>query len=230
VTKGRPPPRGGRVRVARRKTDSSRRWLERQLSDPYVREARRQGYRSRAAFKLEQLDDRFRFLGRGRRVLDLGAAPGGWTQVAVGRVGAAGRVVAVDLQAMDPVPGAVVLQKDAADPAVEPLLREALGGAADLVLSDMAAAATGHPDIDHLRVMALCEAAFGLARTLLAPGGAFVAKVLRGGTERELLAALKRDFAQVRHAKPEASRADSREMYVVAQGFRGRAERGAEGS
>lgn len=213
--------RGGKVRVAKRKTDSSRRWLERQLSDPYVREARRHGYRSRAAFKLRQLDDRFKVLGAGRRVLDLGAAPGGWTQVAVERVGRAGRVVGVDLQDIDPIEGATILKLDATDASAEPLLRDALGGAADVILSDMAAPATGHPGIDHLRVMALCEAAFDLARTMLAPGGTFVAKVLRGGTERALLTALKRDFATVRHAKPAASRADSREMYVVAQGFRG---------
>jgi 23S rRNA (uridine2552-2'-O)-methyltransferase len=199
--------------------------LERQLNDPYVAEAKRAGYRSRAAFKLIQLDDRFRLLKPGACVVDLGAAPGGWTQVAADRTKAAegrGRVVAVDIVEMEPVPGATLLRLDflGEDAPIEVLA--ALAGPADLVLSDMAAPATGHPKTDHLRVMALAEAAHALARDALKPGGALVAKVLRGGAERELLAQLRRDFTEVRHVKPPASRADSAEIYVVATGFRGR--------
>lgn len=222
--------RGERVRVkdARRRGPSSVRWLERQLSDPYVAEARRQGYRSRAAFKLMELDDRFGLLRPGMRLIDLGAAPGGWTQVAVERVHAGpgagkrkGRVVAIDLLPMDPVPGATILSLDFLAADAPALIEEALGGAADAVLSDMATPATGHAPTDHLRVMALAEAAHEFARKVLAPGGAFVAKVLKGGAERGLLAALKRDFAEVRHAKPPSSRPESSEVYVVARGFRG---------
>jgi 23S rRNA (uridine2552-2'-O)-methyltransferase len=204
-----------RVRSARRRKPSSTEWLNRQLNDPFVAEARRLGYRSRAAFKLIQLDDRFRLLVPERRVVDLGCAPGGWTQVAATRVGAEagrGRVVGIDLNPTDPIPGATVLTGD---------IREALGGPADLVLSDMAAPATGHAATDHLRIVALAEAAFGFAETILKPGGAFVAKVFQGGTEGALLAVLKRAFAEVRHAKPAASRSESAETYVVAKGFRG---------
>jgi 23S rRNA (uridine2552-2'-O)-methyltransferase len=213
-----------RVKTASRRSASSTQWLERQLNDPYVREAKRLGYRSRAAFKLIELDERFRLLKPGLRVVDLGAAPGGWTQVAAARVkpGAAGRVLAVDVLAMDPVPGASLMTLDFLDPAAPAALAAALGGPADLVLSDMAAPATGHAATDHLRIMALAEAAYHFARESLAPGGSFVAKVLQGGTERALLDALKRDFASVRHAKPPASRAESAELYLVAQGFRGR--------
>jgi 23S rRNA (uridine2552-2'-O)-methyltransferase len=200
---------------------SSTRWLRRQLADPYVAEARRQGYRSRAAFKLIELDDRFRFLARGARVADLGAAPGGWTQVAVERVGTGGRVVCLDVQAMDPLPGALVLEGDIDAEDTRRRLAEALGGAADVVLSDMAAPATGHAATDHLRVVALAEAAADLALGLLAPGGTFVAKVFQGGTEGRLLGRLKRNFSSVRHAKPPASRGASAEVYVVARGFRG---------
>jgi len=214
-----------RVTTAAKRRPSSTRWLARQLNDPYVAEAQRLGYRSRAAFKLEQLDDRFHILGAGKRVVDLGAAPGGWTQVAVQRVAppgrAAGRVVAVDLLPMDPVPGAVVLRHDSLAPDAPALIAAALGGRADVVLSDMAAPATGHAGTDHLRVMALAEAAFAFAAGALAPGGAFIVKVLRGGAEAELLAALKRDFVVVRHVKPPASRSDSAEVYLVATGFRG---------
>ena len=213
-----------RVKTAKRRSASSARWLERQLNDPYVAEARKRGYRSRAAFKLAQLDDRFRFLKSGARVVDLGCAPGGWLQVVVERCGRAAHVVGIDLLEVEPVPGAHLLVGDFLDDDAPDRLKAGLGGAADLVLSDMAASATGHAKTDHLRVMALVEAAYLFAREVLAPGGAFVAKVLQGGTERELLAQLKRDFAKVNHAKPAASRSDSAEMYLVASGFRGGAE------
>ena len=207
---------------ARRRKASSTEWLARQLNDPYVAAARRQGYRSRAAFKLEQLDQRFGLLAPGMRVVDLGCAPGGWSQVAAERVGRTGRVVGIDLSETAPLPGATLLRGDLRDPAVAAQLRAALGGPADLVLSDMAAPATGHAATDHLRVVGLAEEALALAQTLLKPGGAFVAKVFQGGATGELLAALKAAFATVRHAKPAASRAESAETYVVARGFRGR--------
>jgi len=210
-----------RVKSARQRKASSTEWLNRQLNDPFVAEAQRLGYRSRAAFKLMQLDERLRLLAPGRRVVDLGCAPGGWTQVATQRVGPKGKVVGIDLKPTDPVPGATILQGDFRDPGAADRIREALGGPADLVLSDMAAPATGHAATDHLRIVALAEDAFGFAETILNPGGAFVAKVFQGGTESELLAALKRAFAEVRHAKPAASRAESAETYVVAKGFRG---------
>ena len=213
-----------RVETAGRRRPSSTRWLERQRNDPYVAEARRRGYRSRAAFKLAQLDDRFGFLKPGRRVVDLGAAPGGWTQVAAERVRAAapggGRVVAIDLAPMHPVAGATVLQHDFLDAEAPALLKAALAGPADVVLSDMAAPATGHAPTDHLKIIALAEAAHAFAAEVLAPGGTLVAKLLQGGATRTLLDALKRDFAQVRHVKPPASRSDSAEIYVVALGFR----------
>ncbi|GIX08596.1 RlmE family RNA methyltransferase [Elioraea sp.] len=207
-----------RVRGARRKAPSSVRWLARQLNDPYVRAAQAAGYRSRAAFKLIELDDRFRLLRRGARVLDLGAAPGGWTQVAVERAGP--DVVAVDLLPIEPIAGATVLRGDLTDPAVAEAAVAALGGKADVVLSDMAPNTTGHAATDHLRIMALAEVATDVALQVLAPGGAFVCKVFQGGSERAMLAALKRRFASVRHAKPPASRKESAETYVVAQGFR----------
>lgn len=214
-----------RVKTAGRRRPSSTRWLERQLNDPYVAEAQRAGFRSRAAFKLLQLDERFHLLAPGRRVVDLGAAPGGWTQVAAARVSppgkSAGRVVAIDILPMDPVPGAAILQMDCREPAAIAAIREALGGDADLVLSDMAPPATGHAHTDHLRIVALAEIAHECARELLAPGGVFVCKVWQGGAQGDLMSALKRDFASVRHVKPPASRADSSEMYLVAEGFRG---------
>ncbi len=213
-----------RVKTARGRTVSSQRWLQRQLNDPYVAEAKKRGYRSRAAFKLLQLDDQFRFLRPGGRVVDLGAAPGGWTQVAVERVKqgkGGGIVIGIDIAPVEPIPGAEVLEKDFYDEDAPSLLTRLLEGPADVVLSDMAAAATGDPQTDHLRIMGLAEAAHDFARQVLRPGGAFVAKVLRGGTERTLLDRLKKDFAKVRHVKPEASRADSAEMYVVGTGFRG---------
>ena len=218
-------PRGLAVRVktARQRTPSSAAWLQRQLNDPYVAEAKRLGYRSRAAFKLIELDDRFHLLKRGARVVDLGAAPGGWSQVAAQRVGVPtgkGAVVALDILAMEPVPGILVLQEDFLAAQAPEAIKAALGGLADVVLSDMAQPATGHAATDHLRVVALAEAAYAFAKEVLAPGGSFVAKVFQGGAEGDLLAMLKRDFASVRHAKPPASRAESAEVYVVAQGFR----------
>ena len=197
-------------------------WLERQLNDPYVARAKREGMRSRAAYKLIEIDDKARFLKKGARVIDLGAAPGGWSQVAAKRVGApqSGRVVAIDLLPMEPVAGVDFAQIDFLDPAAPEKLKAMLGGPADLVLSDMAANATGHAKTDHLKIMALVEAAAEFAREVLKPGGTFLAKVLQGGTEAALLAALKRDFKTVKHVKPAASRADSAELYLLATGYR----------
>jgi 23S rRNA (uridine2552-2'-O)-methyltransferase len=206
------------VRTAKQRTPASQRWLARQLNDPYVAAAKQQGWRSRAAFKLLELDDKFKLLRRGALVVDLGAAPGGWTQVAVQRNAA--RVVAIDLLLMDPVPGADVLQGDFTDPAMPAVLAERLGGQADVVLSDMAPNTTGHTATDHLRIMALADAALEFALEVLKPGGSFVAKVFQGGAERQMLERLKRHFATVRHAKPPASRKESSELYVVAMGFR----------
>jgi 23S rRNA (uridine2552-2'-O)-methyltransferase len=214
-----------RVRSSRRRKPSSTEWLTRQLNDPYVSEARRLGYRTRAAFKLIELDNRFRLLLPGRRVVDLGCAPGGWTQVAVERVrsrAGRGAVVGIDLAETAPVPGATILRGDIHDPAVSSAIKAALGSPADVVLSDMAPSTTGHAATDHLRIMTLAEAAFGVAEQLLGPGGAFVAKVFQGGAEGALLAQLKQAFREVRHAKPPASRTQSPETYVIAQGFRGR--------
>ena len=210
-----------RVRRARRRKPSSTEWLARQLNDPYVAEAHRLGYRSRAAFKLIQLDARFHLLKSGMRVVDLGCAPGGWTQIAARRVGARGRVAGIDLLPTEPVEGATLLTGDFRDPGTATRIRVALGEPADLVLSDMAAPATGHAATDHLRIVALAEDAFAFAESVLKPGGTFVAKVFQGGAEGGLLAALKRAFAEVRHAKPAASRVESAETYVVARGFRG---------
>ena len=216
-----------RLRKAKGRKASSTRWLRRQLADGYVAEARDRGLRSRAAFKLIELDDRFRFLKPGHRVVDLGAAPGGWTIVAAERVNAAGAnkgkrgaVIGIDIVEADPVPGATLIRHDFLDAAAPKLLKDALGGPADVVLTDMAAPATGHAATDHLRVMALLEAAFGLACEVLAPNGVFVGKAFKGGTEKDLLAAIKKRFSTVRHAKPPASRKESAETYVVAMGFR----------
>ena len=219
------PPIGGRgvttrLRTAKTRTTSSQKWLERQLNDPYVRAAQAAGYRSRAAFKIKELDEKFHLLKPHARVVDLGAAPGGWTQVAMQRIAPGGRVVALDLLAMDPVSGAVVLQGDFQDAAAEQAVLAALAGEADLVLSDMAPNTTGHNATDHLRIIALAELALDFALKVLAPGGGFVAKVFQGGTEKDLLDLLKRRFAVVRHVKPPASRKDSAELYVVATGFR----------
>jgi 23S rRNA (uridine2552-2'-O)-methyltransferase len=209
------------VKTARGRKLSSTRWLQRQLNDPYVQEAQRLGFRSRAAFKLQALDEKYRLFRRGARVVDLGAAPGGWTQVAVAAIGESGRVVSVDLSEIEPVAGAEMLVGDVYDTDIDARITEALGGPADVVMSDMAAPSTGHSATDHLRVMALLEAAYDVARPLLKPGGTFIGKILQGGTERELLSVLKHDFTKVVHAKPAASRKDSSEMYLVATGFRG---------
>jgi 23S rRNA (uridine2552-2'-O)-methyltransferase len=216
-----------RLKSARGRTPSQQRWLRRQLNDPYVAAAREQGYRSRAAFKLAEIDVRYRLLRRGMRVLDLGAAPGGWSQVAAKTVGAGspggGSVLAVDINDMDALPGVTFLRQDFLAEGAEEQILAALGGPADAVLSDMAAPATGHRQTDHLRIMALAEAAAAFAMEVLAPGGFFLCKVLQGGTEAALLANLKRRFATVRHVKPPASRTDSAELYVLATGFRGSA-------
>jgi 23S rRNA (uridine2552-2'-O)-methyltransferase len=221
------PPSGrslsARLRTAKGRSSQSQRWLERQLNDPYVQAAKAQGWRSRAAFKLIELDQKFSLLKPGIRVVDLGCAPGGWTQVAVRKGGERARVVGLDLLPVDPVTGATVLQGDFQDPAVEKAVEDALGGQADLVLSDMAPNTTGHNATDHLRIIALAELALDFALRVLAPGGGFVAKVFQGGTEKDLLETLKKNFAQVRHAKPPASRKDSAELYVVATGFKGAA-------
>ncbi len=213
--------------TAKGRSASSTRWLRRQHADPYVAEAKERGYRSRAAFKLVQRDERFGFLTRGARVVDLGAAPGGWTQVVRERCGRNARVVALDLVEMAPIEGAVLLIGDFREAEARARVVAALDGPAALVLSDMAAPATGHADTDHLRVMALAEAAFDFAAEVLRPGGAFVVKVLQGGTEPALLNRLKQAFAKLRHVKPPASRADSAEMYLVATGFRGGACEGS---
>ncbi len=210
-----------RVKTAGKRSVSSARWLERQLNDPYVSEAKKRGYRSRAAFKLLQLDEKFHLLKPGGKVVDLGAAPGGWTQVVVDRVGETGKVIGIDLLPMDAIPGAELIQMDFMAEDAPDKLKAMLGGAADLVLSDMAASATGHSQTDHLKIMALAEAAYDFAKDVLKPKGAFVAKVLQGGATGELLKLLKRDFAEVKHVKPPASRSDSAEIYVVALGFRG---------
>ena len=215
------PPRQ-RIRTAKGRKVSSTRWIERQLSDPYVRKAKQEGYRSRAAYKLIELDERFKFLAGAKRIIDLGIAPGGWTQVVRKQVPQA-LVVGIDFLPTDPIDGATILQLDFMDESAPQQLREALGGPADVVLSDMAANTTGHKKTDHLRIIGLAEAAIYFAREILAPGGAFVAKVFQGGTENQLLGDLKRDFAVVRHVKPSASRADSAELYVLATGFRGAA-------
>jgi 23S rRNA (uridine2552-2'-O)-methyltransferase len=219
-----------RVRAGKGRTASSRAWLERQLNDPYVARAKREGYRSRAAYKLAEIDDKFRILTPGARVLDLGAAPGGWSQVAAKRVGAdvgRGLVVAIDVLEFPPLPGVEFKQMDFLDPAAPDAIKVVLGGPADVVLSDMAANATGHRKTDHLKIMALVEAAADFACEVLAPGGVFLAKVLQGGTEAALLASLKQRFATVRHVKPAASRADSAELYLLATGFRRRPDRQA---
>ncbi|MGH7098572.1 MAG: RlmE family RNA methyltransferase [Stellaceae bacterium] len=212
------------VRLRHRHKPSSAAWLSRQLNDPYVAAARRAGWRSRAAFKLIEIDERFHLLRPGLRVVDLGAAPGGWTQVAVARTGAGrGLVVAADLAEMELIEGAVVLRLDLREEGALTALSAALGGPADVVLSDMAPATTGHAGTDHLRILALAETALAVAAGVLKPGGSFLAKVFRGGAEGELLAALKRAFAELRHVKPPASRAESAETYVLARGFRGSA-------
>jgi 23S rRNA (uridine2552-2'-O)-methyltransferase len=199
---------------------SSTRWLERQLNDPYVAAAKAGGYRSRAAFKLIELDDKFRFLRPGARVLDLGAAPGGWSQVAKTRVGGKGRIVAADILDIEPLSGVEILKLDVTDADAPAAIRAALGGEADVVLSDMAASTTGHRATDHLRTTSLFEAALETAESVLKEGGAFVGKVFQGGAAPELLKRLRQSFREVRHVKPPASRSESVELYLVALGFR----------
>lgn len=214
-----------RVKTARKRTTSSQRWLERQLNDPYVVAAKRDGYRSRAAYKLREIDDKERLLKPGQRVVDLGAAPGGWSQVAADRVKSLdgrGQVVAIDYLGVEPLPGVEILMEDftgeEAEARLKSLLRE---GKADVVLSDMAAPTVGHAGTDHLRIMGLAEAAAYFACDVLTPGGVFLCKVFQGGTEKDLLDLLKRNFRSVKHVKPPASRSDSAELYVLATGFRG---------
>ncbi len=207
-----------RLRTTRGRTVSQQRWLTRQLNDPYVALARKAGWRSRAAFKLIELDDRFKLIGPGARILDLGAAPGGWSQVAIRR--RAGRVVAIDLLPIEPLAGVDIIQGDLAGDGIDRLLADRLGGKADLVLSDMAPNTTGHSATDHLRIIALAELALALALDTLAEDGSFVAKVFQGGSEKQMLDPLKRAFRSVRHVKPPASRKESSELYVVATGFR----------
>lgn len=213
------------LRTASGRSVSSQRWLKRQLDDPYVRRAKSEGYRSRAAFKLIEIDDKHKLLKPGARVVDLGAAPGGWSQVAAQRVKAgqgSGKVVAIDLLEIEPIANVEFVQIDFFDDSAPSRLKKMLGGdRADVVLCDMAANAMGHRKTDHLKIVALVEAAAEFAREVLAPGGAFLAKVIQGGTEGDLLASLKRDFTSVKHVKPPASRADSAELYVLATGFRG---------
>ena len=211
-----------RLKDEKRRTLSSRTWLERQISDPYVARAKREGLRSRAAYKLAEIDDKYRVLRQGVRVVDLGAAPGGWSEIAARRVGAKGRVIALDFLEMKPIPGVEFLKLDFLDDTAPARLKAMLGGKADVVLSDMAANTTGHHQTDHLRIMALAEAAVAFASEVLASGGTFLCKVLQGGTEAALLSELKRDFASVKHVKPPASRSDSAELYLLARGFRGR--------
>jgi len=209
-----------RLKDQKRRKLSSRTWLERQLSDPYVMRAKREGFRSRAAFKLAEIDDKYRLLKPGARVVDLGAAPGSWSEIAARRVGTKGRVIALDILDMKPISGVEFINLDFLDDAAPERLKALLGGTANVVLSDMAANTSGHRQTDHLRIMALAEAAALFAREVLANGGTFVCKVLQGGTEAALLAGLKRDFDSVKHVKPPASRTDSAELYLLARGFR----------
>jgi len=218
-----------KVKTARGRKLSSTLWLERQLNDPYVKRAQADGYRGRAAYKISELDDKYRFLVPGARVVDLGCAPGGWCQVAVQRVNALGEkkgkavgsVLGVDLKEVEPIPGADLHVLDFMSDGADDAVKEWLGGTADVVMSDMAASSSGHKQTDHLRIMALCEAAAYLAFDVLTPGGTFAAKVLAGGAEGELQALLKQKFTKVAHVKPPASRSDSSEKFVVATGFRG---------
>jgi len=218
-----------KVKSARGRTLSSTRWLQRQLNDPYVRRAKAEGYRGRAAFKILELDDKYHFLVPGARIVDLGCAPGGWCQVAVKRVNALGErpgkaigtVLGVDLQEVDPIPGAEIHQLDFMADDADTLVKEWLGGEADVVMSDMAASASGHKQTDHNRIIALCETAAQLAFDVLTPGGTFIAKVLAGGAEGDLQKLLKQRFDKVANVKPPSSRADSSEKFVVATGFRG---------
>lgn len=207
-----------RVKTAKNRTQSSTRWLERQLNDPYVAKAQREGYRSRAAFKLQEIDEKLGFLKKGRVVIDLGAAPGGWSQVAAAK---GCTVIGLDLLPVDPLPGVTFFQMDFMDDAAPQILMDAAGGKVDCVLSDMAPNTTGHKNTDHLRIMALVEAAYFFARQVLKPEGIFIAKVFQGGAQNTLLAEIKKDFKTTKHIKPPASRADSSETYLIASGFKG---------
>lgn len=209
-----------KVKTAKYNKPSSNRWLQRQLNDPYVSESKRLGYRSRAAFKLIQLDEKYHFLGKGKTIVDLGCAPGGWTQVAAQRNKGSGQIVGMDLLPAEPIDGAILLQQDFTEPSAADKLKKLLHGPADVVMSDMAANTTGHQQTDHLRTIALVELAYTFAKEVLAEGGIFIAKVFQGGTEGELLTDMKKNFTKVTHFKPDASRQDSVEMYVVAQGFK----------
>ena len=210
-----------RVKTARKRTISSTLWLQRQLNDPYVLRAKKEGLRSRAAYKLIEMDERYHLLKPGQKILDLGAAPGGWSQYAIKKVGPKGRVIGIDLLDIDPIPGVEFAIMDFLEEDAPDRLKNMLGGLADGVMSDMAANTTGHKKTDHLKIIGLAELAIHFATEVLAPGGFFVAKVFQGGTESDLLTLLKRDFKTVRHVKPEASRAGSAELYVLATGFRG---------
>ena len=210
-----------RVKTSKYRKTSSNRWLERQLNDPYVAESKRMGYRSRAAFKLIQLDEKYKFLGKGKTIVDLGCAPGGWTQVAVERNKGTGQVVGIDILETEPIEGATLICQDFTTEDAPDKLKALLKGPADIVMSDMAANTTGHQQTDHLRTIALVEAAYEFAKEVLADGGIFIAKVFQGGAEGELLADMKKNFAKVSHFKPDASRTTSPETYVVAQGYRG---------
>lgn len=210
-----------KVKTAKKRSKSSAKWLSRQLNDPYVARAKAEGWRSRAAFKLIEMDDKFHLLAPGHRVVDLGCAPGGWTQVAVKRVGSQGKVVGCDLLEVPPIAGADLVVLDFMEEGAPEKMKALLGGRAHLVMSDMASNTTGHADTDHIRIIHLCELAYDFAKEVLAVGGAFVCKVRKGGTEGELLKVMRRDFTHVKHAKPESSRSDSAESYVVATGFRG---------
>lgn len=219
-----------RLKTAKKRTTSQQLWLQRQINDPYVARAKREGYRSRAAYKLMEIDEKHKILKAGDRIVDLGAAPGGWSQIAVAKVGAPtrGKVVGIDILDMENVPGMEFAKIDFLDDDAPDRLKEMLGGPADVVLSDMAANTTGHKQTDHLRTMNLVEAAADFAVEVLAPNGRFLAKVLAGGTERDLLAQLKKNFRDVKHVKPPASRSGSSELYVLATGFRGNAEEAAD--
>ena len=210
-----------RVKNAKYNSVSSNRWLERQLNDPYVAEAKRQGYRSRAAFKLIQLDEKYHFLSKGKTIVDLGCAPGGWTQVAALKNKGEGQIVGMDLLPTEAIEGAVLLQQDFTAEGAPEMIKALLNGPADVVMSDMAANTTGVQNIDHLRTLGLVETAYEFAKEILAVGGIFIAKVFQGGTEQKLLSDMKQHFAKVTHYKPDASRQDSVEIYVVAQGFKG---------
>ena len=211
-----------RVKTSKYRDKSSNKWLARQLNDPYVAESKRLGYRSRAAFKLIQLDEKYKFLGKGKRIVDLGCAPGGWTQVAVQRNKGAGIVVGIDILETTPISGAILIQQDFTEPDAADKLKTLLNGEADIVMSDMAANTTGHQQTDHLRTIGLVEIAYAFAKDVLAEGGIFIAKVFKGGTEAQLLADIKKNFRKVSHCKPDASRAGSPEEYLVAEGYRGR--------